>query len=200
MESPPSTPETEPQPPDRELVSRTQAGDPSAFDTLLVRYQQRVYGLIYNMVNNHADTNDLLMETFTKAFQNIHSYKSDATFSTWLYRIAVNHTINFLKRNKFRNNVSMDDENTDLHNREEFIAAGVASDTERQTNIADLQKKLNESLMKLSEQHRVVVTLFDVQGLSHGEIGKIVGCSEGTVRSRLFYAHKQLQKYLKDYV
>lgn len=201
MESPPPlTPEPEQQPPDRELVSRTQAGDPAAFDQLLVRYQQRVYGMIYNMVNNHADTNDLLMETFTKAFQNIHSYKADATFSTWLYRIAVNHSINFLKRNKFRNNLSMDDENADLHNRKEFIDAGVASDTERQSNIADLQKKLNESLMKLSEQHRAVVTLFDVQGLSHAEIGKIMECSEGTVRSRLFYAHKQLQKYLKDYV
>lgn len=200
MELPSKVPESEPQPPDRELVSRTQAGDPAAFDELLVRYQQRVYGVIYNMVNNHADTNDLLMETFTKAFQNIHSFKADSAFSTWLYRIAVNHVINFLKRNKFRYNLSMDDAESDLQNRKEFIDTNLGADTERQSNIAELQKKLNESLMKLSEQHRAVVTLFDVQGLSHAEIGKIMGCSEGTVRSRLFYAHKQLQKYLKDYV
>jgi RNA polymerase sigma-70 factor (ECF subfamily) len=66
--------------------------------------------------------------------------------------------------------------------------------------MADLKKKLNESLMKLSDQHRAVVTMFDVQGLSHAEIGQIMKCKEETVRSRLFYAHKQLQKYLKNYL
>jgi RNA polymerase sigma-70 factor (ECF subfamily) len=201
MEPPSSpTPEPEQQPPDRELVARTQAGDPTAFDQLLLRYQQRVYGVIYNMVNNHADTNDLLMETFAKAYQNIHGYKADAAFYTWIYRIAVNQSINFLRRNKYRNDVSMDDTDSELQNQKEFMDPGISSDVDRQNNIAELQKKLNESLMKLSEQHRAVVTLFDVQGLSHAEIAKVMGCSEGTVRSRLFYAHKQLQNYLKGYV
>lgn len=140
------------------------------------------------------------METFTKAFQNIRSYKADAAFYTWLYRIAVNQSINFLRRNKFRQDVSMDDAESDLQNQKAFMDSGLSSDVERQNNIAELQKKLNESLMKLSEQHRAVVTLFDVQGLSHAEIAKIMECSEGTVRSRLFYAHKQLQNYLKGYV
>ncbi len=199
-ESPPPSPEPEQQPPDRELVARTQAGDSSAFDQLLIRYQQRVYGVIHNMVNNHADTNDLLMETFSKAYQNIHSYKADAAFYTWIYRIAVNQTINFLKRNKSRHNISMDDDSEDMESQKEFIDTALSGDVERQNKISELQKKLNESLMKLSEQHRAVVTLFDVQGLSHTEIAKIMGCSEGTVRSRLFYAHKQLQKNLKGYV
>jgi RNA polymerase sigma-70 factor, ECF subfamily len=199
-ESPPPSPEPEQQPPDRELVARTQAGDSSAFDQLLIRYQQRVYGVIHNMVNNHADTNDLLMETFSKAYQNIHSYKADAAFYTWIYRIAVNQTINFLKRNKSRHNISMDDDSEDMESQKEFIDTALSGDVERQNKISELQKKLNESLMKLSEQHRAVVTLFDVQGLSHAEIARIMGCSEGTVRSRLFYAHKQLQKNLKGYV
>lgn len=184
---------------DRELVARTQAGESGAFDELVVRYQRRVYAVINNMTNNHADTNDLLMETFTKAYRGISSFKADSAFYTWLYRIAVNQTINFLRRNKHRGSVSMDDENTDLHNRKEFVDSSLAVDTERQARIADLQKKLNESLMKLSEEHRAVVTLFDVQGFSHAEIAKIMKCSEGTVRSRLFYAHKQLQRYLKNY-
>jgi RNA polymerase sigma-70 factor (ECF subfamily) len=195
----PPAAEPEPLPPDRELVARTQGGDPTAFDALVVRYQARVYGVIHNMVNNHADTNDLLMETFQKAYRSIHTYKADAAFYTWLYRIAINQTINFLRRNKHRQNVSMDDEDLDLHNRSEFVDSHLDADVERQSDLTDLQKKLNESLMKLSEEHRAVVTLFDVQGLSHGEISKIMKCSEGTVRSRLFYAHKQLQKYLRGY-
>lgn len=199
-EIPPAQPEPEQQPLDEELIRQTQQGDPKAFDQLFLRYQTRVYMVIYNMTTNHADTNDLLMEVFTKAYSSIAGFKFDSSFYTWIYRIAVNRTINFLKRNRNRYNVSIDDQDLDLQNRSEFIDSSAASDTERQTNLQDLQKKLNESLMKLSEEHRAVVTLFDVQGLSHAEIAKIVGCSEGTVRSRLFYAHKQLQKYLRNYI
>ena len=195
----PESPEPGQDPTDVELVARAQAGDSRAFDELILRYQRRVYTVIHNMVNNHADTNDLLMETFQKAYRSIHSFKSDAAFYTWIYRVAVNQTINFLRRNKHRQNVSLDDEESDMQNRREFVDNSVVSDVERQSNITDLQKKLNESLMRLSEEHRAVVTLFDVQGLSHAEISRIMGCSEGTVRSRLFYAHKQLQKYLKNY-
>jgi RNA polymerase sigma-70 factor (ECF subfamily) len=202
MDSPPPalSPEPEQVPTDIELVARSQAGDPAAFDQLILRYQQRVYGVIYNMTNNHDDTNDLLMETFQKAFKNIHGYKGDSAFYTWIYRIAVNQTINFLKRYRGRGHVSLDSEENDLSNRPEFVDYTVTADVERQSQIGDLQKKLNESLMKLSEKHRAVVTLFDVQGLSHAEIAKIMGCTEGTVRSRLFYAHKQLRKYLESYL
>lgn len=195
----PENAEPKQDPTDRELVARSQAGDSRAFDELIVRYQKRVYTVIYGMVSNHADTNDLLMETFQKAYRSIHSFKSDAAFYTWIYRVAVNQSINFLRRSKHRNNISLDDEDSDIQNRREFVDNSVVADVERQSNITDLQKKLNESLMQLSEDHRAVVTLFDVQGFSHAEISKIMGCSEGTVRSRLFYAHKQLQKYLKNY-
>lgn len=195
----PESPEPDQEPSDRELVARTQAGDSRAFDELIVRYQKRVYTVINNMVHNHADTNDLLMETFQKAYRSIHSFKSDAAFYTWIYRIAVNQTINFLRRNRHRFNVSLDDEDPEGSPKREFVDTSVVADVERQNNITDLQKKLNESLMRLSEEHRAVVTLYDVQGLSHAEISRIMGCSEGTVRSRLHYAHKQLQKYLKNY-
>ena len=94
----------------------------------------------------------------------------------------------------------MDDADLDLQNRSEFIDGRASSDAERQARLQELKKKLNESMAKLSEHHRAVVTLFDVQGLSHAEIGKIMNCKEETVRSRLFYAHKQLQKYLKNYL
>jgi RNA polymerase sigma-70 factor (ECF subfamily) len=192
----PSSPEIT----DRVLVERAQAGDPTAFDELVRRYQPRLLGMLYNMTNNQTDAWDLAMETFEKAYKSIHSFRLDAEFFTWLYRIGFNLTVNFIKRNKHRNNLSMDDADLDLHNRSEFIDASASGDAERQARLSDLKKKLNESMMKLSEEHRAVVTMFDIQGMSHAEIGRIMSCKEETVRSRLFYAHKQLQKYLKNYL
>ena len=189
-----------PQITDRVLVERAQAGDPTAFDELVRRYQPRLLGILYIMTNNLSDAWDLAMETFEKAYKSIHSFRLDAEFFTWLYRIGFNLTVNFIKRNKHRNNLSMDDADLDLQNRAEFIDVSASGDGEKQARLGDLKKKLNESMMKLSDEHRAVVTLFDVKGLSHAEISKIMNCKEETVRSRLFYAHKQLQKYLKNYL
>jgi RNA polymerase sigma-70 factor (ECF subfamily) len=181
-------------------VERAQGGDPTAFDDLVRRHQPRLLGMLYNMTNNHTDAWDLAMETFEKAYKSIHSFRLDSEFFTWLYRIGFNLTVNHLKRNKHRNNLSMDDEDLDLQNRSEFIDASASGDAEKQARLSDLKKKLNESMMKLSEDHRAVVTLFDIQGLSHAEISRIMKCKEETVRSRLFYAHKQLQKSLRNYL
>ena len=185
---------------DQVLVQRAQAGDPTAFDELVRRYQPRLLGMLYNMTNNQTDAWDLAMETFEKAYKSIHSFRLDSEFFTWLYRIGFNLTVNFIKRNKHRNNLSMDDADLDLQNRAEFIDVSASGDAEKQARLGDLKKKLNESMMKLSDEHRAVVTLFDIQGHSHAEISKIMNCKEETVRSRLFYAHKQLQKYLKNYL
>jgi RNA polymerase sigma-70 factor (ECF subfamily) len=185
---------------DQLLVERTQGGDPTAFDELVRRYQPKLLGMLYNMTNNQTDAWDLAMETFEKAYRSIHTFRLDSEFFTWLYRIGYNLTINYIKRNKHRYNLSMDDTDLDLQNRAEFIDGRASGDVEKQARLAELKKKLNESMMKLSDEHRAVVTLFDVQGLSHAEIGKIMNCKEETVRSRLFYAHRQLQKYLKNYL
>ena len=204
-DEPPSSPAPAPEPEaktpsDRVLVERTQAGDPTAFDELVRRYQPRLLGMLYSMTNNQTDAWDLAMETFEKAYKSIHTFRLDAEFFTWLYRIGFNLTVNFLRRNKHRHNLSMDDADLDLQNRSEFIDGRASSDAERQARLQELKKKLNESMSKLSEHHRAVVTMFDIHGLSHAEIGKIMNCKEETVRSRLFYAHKQLQKYLKNYL
>jgi RNA polymerase sigma-70 factor, ECF subfamily len=202
MELPPPPPPPEDvgqDPSDATLVIQAQGGDSTAFDQLLVRYQKKIYGAIYNLTLNHEDTNDLLMETFEKAYRSIGGYKADASFSTWLYRIAVNRSINFIKRNRQKNHYSIDDADMDLQNRAEFMDTRPDSDPIQKENLHDLQNKLNESLEKLSEEHRAVVTLSDIEGLSHREIAQILGCSEGTIKSRLFHAHKNLQKYLKNY-
>jgi len=192
--------EEEPQIPDEELVARTQTGDTGAFDELVLRYSRRLYGLVYNMTSNHEDTNDLLQDVFAKAFRSIRGFKGNSSFYTWVHTIAVNMTINFLKKRGRRSALSLDDMDGAIENDPDFISFAGGTDPRRQAGLSELQKKLNEALQKLSEDHRAVVTMFDVQGMPHAEIAKILKISEGTVRSRLFYAHRQLQSHLQEFI
>jgi RNA polymerase sigma-70 factor (ECF subfamily) len=183
-----------------ELVRRARRGDLVAYDDLIRRYQERIYATVYHMTANHEDANDLAQEAFIKAFQALRSFKGGSSFYTWVYRIAVNKTINFLKQRKNRPQMSLDD--LDFHAEHDPDLVALISDKtpRREAGLAELQEKLNAAMQKLSEPHRLVVTLHDVQGLSHEEIAKIMDSNVGTVRSRLFYARQQLQAYLSDYL
>jgi RNA polymerase sigma factor (sigma-70 family) len=183
-----------------ELILRTKGGELEAYDELVRRFQERIYATIYHMTANHEDANDLAQDTFIKAFQAIASFKGDSSFFTWLYRIAVNRTINFLKQRRNKNNLSLDDLDMNAEHDPDLVALVSDKTPRRDLHLVELQEKLNAAMQRLSETHRLVVTLHDVQGLSHEEIGKIMGCNAGTVRSRLFYARQQLQAYLSDYL
>jgi RNA polymerase sigma-70 factor (ECF subfamily) len=185
---------------ERELVRRAQAGDLGAYDDLVRRYQERIYATLYHMTSNHEDANDLAQEAFIKAYQSLKSFKGDSSFFTWLYRIAVNRTINFLKQRKNRQAMSLNDLDFNAEHDPDLVALVSDRTPRRDLNLAELQEKLNAAMMKLSEVHRMVVTLHDIQGLAHEEIAKIMDCNVGTVRSRLFYARQQLQAYLSDYL
>jgi RNA polymerase sigma factor (sigma-70 family) len=185
---------------ERKLVARAQAGDFDAYDDLVRRYQERIYATIYHMTANHEDANDLAQDTFIKAHRALKSFKGDSSFFTWVYRIAVNKTINFLKQRKKRVQMSLNDLDWNAEHDPDLVALISEKTPRRDLNLAELQQKLNEAMQKLSDVHRLVVTLHDVQGLSHDEISKIMDCNTGTVRSRLFYARQQLQAYLSDYL
>jgi RNA polymerase sigma-70 factor (ECF subfamily) len=185
--------------PDIELVARTQAGDARAFDELVMKYSQRLYGLVYNMTSNHEDANDLLQDVFAKAYRSINGFRGKSSFYTWIHSIAVNMTINFLKKRGRRFQMSLDDVDLNIQNDMEFIELTASSSPVREADLGELQLKLNEAMQKLSAEHRAVVTMFDIQGMPHAEISKILGVSEGTIRSRLFYAHRQLQAYLDEF-
>jgi RNA polymerase sigma-70 factor (ECF subfamily) len=184
---------------DARLVARTQAGDPGAFDTLVVKYSPRLYGLVYNMTSNHEDTNDLLQDIFAKAYRSIAGFRGNSAFYTWVHSIAVNMTINFLKKRGRRMTLSLDDMDAGVEKNKEFIELTSSTNPVRDADLSELQQRLNEAMMKLSYDHRAVVTMFDIQGMPHAEIAQILGISEGTVRSRLFYAHRQLQNYLEEF-
>ena len=185
---------------DATLVRRAQDGDVSAYDELVRRYQERIYATVYHMTSNHEDANDLTQETFIKGYQALRSFKGDSSFYTWVYRIAVNKTINFLKQRKNRTHLSLNDLDFNAENDPDLVALVSDRTPRRDIALSELQQKLNKAMLKLSEPHRLVVTLHDVQGLSHEEIGNIMDCNIGTVRSRLFYARQQLQAHLSDYL
>ncbi len=183
-----------------DLVQQARNGDLSAYDELVKRYQERIYATIYHMTSNHEDANDLAQDAFIKAFSALKSFKGGSTFYTWLYRIAVNKTINFLKQRKNKYHLSLNDLDFNAENDPDLVALISHKTPQRDAGLSELQKKLNEALLKLSEPHRMVVVLHDVQGQSHDEIAEIMGCNIGTVRSRLFYARQQLQGYLAEYI
>lgn len=183
-----------------ELVKRARRGDLIAYDDLVRRYQERIYATIYHMTSNHEDANDLAQEAFIKAFQALRSFKGGSSFYTWVYRIAVNKTLNFLKQRKQKTQMSLDDLDFNAEHDPDLVALISDKTPRREVDLAELQEELNVAMQKLSEPHRLVVTLHDVQGLSHEEIAKIMDCNIGTVRSRLFYARQQLQAYLSDYL
>jgi RNA polymerase sigma factor RpoE len=185
---------------DLTLVRRAQREDLGAYESLVRRYQERIYATVYHMTSNHEDANDLAQETFIKAFRALKSFKGDSSFYTWIYRIAVNKTINFLKQRKNRMHMSLNDVDFNAENDPDLVALISDRTPRRDLNLSELQEKLNAAMQKLSEHHRMVVTLHDVQGLSHEEIGQIMDCNIGTVRSRLFYARQQLQAHLSDYL
>jgi RNA polymerase sigma-70 factor (ECF subfamily) len=182
------------------LVKLAQQGDLGAYDDLVRRYQERIYATIYHMTSNHEDANDLAQEAFIKGFQALKSFKGGSSFYTWVYRIAVNKTINFLKQRKNKAQMSLNDLDFNAEHDPDLMALISEKTPRREINLAELQEQLNAAMQKLSEPHRLVVTLHDVQGMSHEEIAKIMECNIGTVRSRLFYARQQLQAYLSDYL
>jgi RNA polymerase sigma-70 factor (ECF subfamily) len=182
------------------LVRQARHGNLESYDELVRRYQERIYATIYHMTSNHEDANDLAQESFIKAFEALKTFKGGSSFYTWLYRIAVNKTINFLKQRKNRVHLSLNDLDFNTEHNPDLVALISDKTPRREAGLAELQEKLNAALLKLSEPHRLVVVLHDVQGLSHDEIAKIMECNIGTVRSRLFYARQQLQGFLSDYL
>ena len=183
------------------LVSRAIEGDFDAFDQIMLLHRERLYGVIYNMTFNHEDAADLTQESFVKAFRSLSKFKRKSSFFTWLYRIGVNLTLTHLKRKKARKFFSFD-QLSDHKKSKEVLAEFSSSEKSsvKTTLLNELHEKLNEALSKLSDKHRTIVVLFEIDGLSHKEIASIMKCTEGTVRSRLHYAKLQLQSLLSDYV
>ena len=185
---------------DLSIVKRVQAGEVAAFDQLILKYRERVFGIIYNLTSNREDASDLTQDAFIKAFQSINRFQGHCSFFTWLYRIAVNGALSHLRKNRLRTFFSLEKLHEDGTNAQILDQLTDKKGADRGTYLKELQEKLNEALQKLSIPHRTVITLFEIDGLGHAEIAEIMGCTEGTVRSRLHYAKQFLQGEMGKYL
>jgi RNA polymerase sigma-70 factor (ECF subfamily) len=183
------------------LVHDAKKGSLEAFDTLTIMFRERLYSVIYNMTLNHDDAADLTQDAFVKAFRSLSKFKEKSSFFTWIYRIGVNLTLTYLKKRKARKFFSFDYFMTEgLSSKETEKFSSKESNSVRTTLLNELHEKLNEALLRLSDKHRTIVVLYEIDGLSHREIASIMKCTEGTVRSRLHYAKLQLQSFLSEYL
>lgn len=185
---------------DFSVVKQVQAGDVAAFDRLILKYRERVFGVVYNLTANREDAADLTQDAFIKAFQSINRFQGHCAFFTWLYKIAVNTTLSHLRKNRLRSFFSLEKLHEEGTNAQILEQLTDKKGADRDTYLQELKEKLNEALQKLSIPHRTVITLFEIDGLSHSEIAEVMGCSEGTVRSRLHYAKQFLQGELGKYL
>src|SRR5207248_3069733 len=123
---------------DQQLVARTQDGDAGAFDQLVVKYTPRLYGLVYNMTSNHEDTNDLLQDIFSKAYESIRGFRGKSSFYTWSHSIAVNMTLNFLKKRSRSYHMSLEDVDSNIQNDREFLEVTASSSPIREADLSEL--------------------------------------------------------------
>lgn len=185
---------------DETLVERARTGDAAAFEELIGRWHEKIYSLIYGMTSNREDTQDILQEVFIKAYRSIPRFRGSASFYTWIYRIAVNHTINYRKKRNRRAALSLNEMDDSVEKDPAFERLQVNWSPRHEVSVGELHEKLNKALQTLSDKHRTVVVMHDMEGIPHEEIAKMLRCSPGTVRSRLFYARRLLQQELKDYM
>ena len=183
---------------DRELVERCQRGDLDAYGTLVGRYRNKVYGLVFSMLRNEADATDLCQEAFVRGWQGIRRFKKNASFYTWIYRITTNLAIDFVRRRDRRPTTPFEegiDPDTDASVQEPPSTNPSPVDEAQRR---ELREQIDAALLELSPEHRAVVQLREFEGLDYAAIAKVIGCSIGTVMSRLHYARKHLQKLLRE--
>jgi RNA polymerase sigma-70 factor (ECF subfamily) len=191
------------EPTDDELVARCQAEDPDAFRVLVERYQRRAYGIAYGVLRNPDDAMDAAQVAFIKVFRNIANFKGDSSFYTWLYRIVVNVCIDHIRKHKKMRPVEYDET---FRRRDEAVTVMPLSGDTRAMHPGfkfeneELGVAIEAAMAELSENHRTIIMLREVEGLSYEEIAEVMDCHLGTVMSRLHHARKNLQKALKPYL
>ncbi len=181
---------------DDHLVKQAKQGDVDAFTELVRRFQEKVYHTILSLTRNQQDAYDLAQETFMRAYKSLRNFKQRSAFYTWIYRIAVNLTLNFLKRRKRdeKREVYVEDYSLDVKS-----AASTLS-PEGHSMKKELSEKLKEAIDSLPLTYKVSFVLVVSQGLTHTQVAKVLRCSENTISWRMHKARKMLQQKLRPYL
>jgi len=176
-----------------ELIRKAKRGDRQAFGILVERYQRRVVGVALAVVHNPDDALELAQETFVRAFENLNGFESRSSFSTWLYRIAANLAIDFRRREGRHILVRGEEAENEIDR-----LPNSTGDSFAEISRGELNRRLRAALNELTPEHRAVILLREVEGLSYDEISDILHCPRGTVMSRLHYARNRLRAMLKS--
>lgn len=185
---------------DREklLLDKAKAGDIAAFEELIEGYQRKIFNIALRIVGNYDDANDLSQEVLIRIFKSIGSFKEQSSFSTWIYRITTNVCLDDIRKRKNRRVVSLDEE---IKVEDGEMQRQIVSNDplpEETAEKEELRELVNGAISSLSEEHRLVIVMRDLQGFSYEEIARILKCPEGTIKSRINRARLALKNVLQS--
>jgi RNA polymerase sigma-70 factor (ECF subfamily) len=188
---------------DRALVARAQDGDAAAFRAIFERYRRRAYALALGVVHDRDAALDVVQEAFLRAHRHLGGFEGNASVYTWLYRIVMNAAIDHLRKHGRARTVDYDDAMAHLESEAPADAAAlvpqlVRGNPAKEAARREIREKIDEALGKLSPNHRAVLVMREVDGLSYEEMSKVMKCSKGTIMSRLFHARKNMQRFLLE--
>jgi RNA polymerase sigma-70 factor, ECF subfamily len=179
------------------LLHQSKNGDMAAFEQLIEGYQKKVFNIALRMLGNPDDASEVAQEVFIRVYKSVKNFKEESSFSTWIYRITTNTCLDELRKRKNKEHISLDE---DIHHEDGDMKRQVEDSRPTPDIIAEkneLRKIVKLAINSLSEDHRIVIILRDIQDLSYEEIAKIVKCPEGTVKSRINRARSELKEILK---
>ena len=185
-------------------LSRLRRGQFAAMEDLVLRYQDRLYSTVYRIVSNPEDAADLVQETFVKAMENLAKFEGKSSLYTWLFRIAVNQAISHRRKERYRQTVTLDGDESDHVNQQAANLRCQLAQTTENDPAADAETRMDhqrllDALRKLDEEFRIVLVLRDVEGCDYDRIADILEVPVGTVKSRLFRARLALRSAVQDH-
>jgi RNA polymerase sigma-70 factor, ECF subfamily len=178
------------------LLEKSKAGDVAAFEMLIEAYQKKIFNLAFRMIGNYEDAGDLAQEALIRIFKSISNFKEQSSLSTWIYRITTNVCLDEIRKKKNRKVLSLDEE---IHIEDGDMQRQIMSDDPLPDELMEkkeLRQIINSAIDSLPEDQRLVITLRDIQGLSYDEIGRVLECPAGTVKSRINRARFALKNVL----
>ncbi len=188
---------------DRELVESARKGDREAFRTLFERYHRRAYALAFGVLRHQDDALDVVQDAFIKAHKYLDKFEGNSSFYTWLYRIVMNLAIDHLRKHRRTRPVELDEQHLEegsTSGDDTLLPKILGAHPGRALMDKEIRARIDEALGELSENHRAVLVMRELEGLSYEEMAQAMGCSKGTIMSRLFHARKNMQKRLADLV
>lgn len=188
---------------DLELVDKARGGDHQAFRTLYDRYRRRAYALAFGMLKNQDDALDVVQEGFIKAHRYLDKFEGNSSFYTWLYRIVYNLCVDHMRKRKRARHVDFDDaiahhEEDAPVGEESLLPSVLGANPHKSLARAEIREQIQAALDTLSDNHRSVLVMRELEGLSYEEMAQVMQCSKGTIMSRLFHARKNMQRRLLE--